>query len=250
MNPAHPIPFSDPNVRTVAPPSITFDELRRTLLRVIDVWEAAAHAEQSKSIFTGLWDWLSPHANAATPPPSPTTPQPSPSPATPQPSSTEPTIVIDPGVVLAQQGIDVLRDVLRDAGLASAKITSGERTAAQQARIMYEYLTTLGEAKQRDLYGPSGERVIDAWKEAKDAGQSPAQIQAAMLAKINEVGPSKVSNHINPRVTTFDVAPSSIANGPAFVAALERARSAGTVSHYISEGHPMAYHIEVKRPGA
>jgi hypothetical protein len=166
---------------------------------------------------------------------------------TPQPVKPEPSIGINPGVLVSSHAVNILRDILRDAGLSSATITSGRRTVEDQARIMYTNLRTLGVARQRDLYRTSGNKVIDTYEAALQAGKTADQIRSAMVATMLEIGPSNVSNHINPSYDTFDVATSSIDNASAFAAALARAASAGRIKGFITEGKNMAYHLDVER---
>jgi hypothetical protein len=206
--------------------TVTFDQLRRALNAALDIWESGYRVEPSKSIFSDAWNFWWPSASAATP---------------------APTIEINPGVVIATEAVNVLRDLLIDAGLTAATITSGQRTVEQQARAMYTNLVTLGVPSQRALYRDSGDKVIDEFERASQAGMTPDQVRAAMVTKIIEVGPTNVSNHIDPRFHTFDVANSSIEDGQAFVAALERAKEAGRVSAFIVEGKAMAFHVEVAR---
>jgi hypothetical protein len=164
------------------------------------------------------------------------------------PRAPAPEILIMPGVDVSEHAVSVLRGVLVDAGLTSATITSGRRSVQDQARIMYTNLVTFGVARQREVYASGGEFVITAYEKARAAGKTPEAIQQAMLAAILEVGPTRVSNHLNPDYDTFDVGTSSIANGTAFVAALERAKQAGTIVKYLVEGRGMAYHLDVRRP--
>jgi hypothetical protein len=158
-----------------------------------------------------------------------------------------PAIRIMPGVDVSEHAVSVLRGVLVDAGSSSATITSGRRSVQDQARIMYTNLVTFGVARQREVYAKSGEYVIDAYEKAKAAGKTPEAIQQAMVAAILEIGPTRVSNHLNPDYDTFDVGTSSISNGTAFVAALERAKQAGTIVKYLVEGKGMAFHLDVRR---
>jgi hypothetical protein len=153
-----------------------------------------------------------------------------------------------PGVDVSDHAVSVLRAVLVDAGLSSATITSGRRRVEDQARIMYTNLETFGVARQREIYASSGDFVIGAYEKAKAAGKTPAAIQQAMVAAIHEIGPTRVSNHLNPDYDTFDVGTASISNAAAFVAALERAKQAGTIVKYLEEGRGMAFHLDVRRP--
>lgn len=142
----------------------------------------------------------------------------------------------------------VLKEILSHAGLDSCKITSTSRTPADQARIMYDNLEAHGVAQQKALYAAAGDLVIDVYSQQKAAGKNATQIKAAMEAKINAIGPEKVSHHCaDPaKLNVIDVAPSSIANKHGFENAVNVARISGKVSRFITpnNGDP-AYHIEI-----
>jgi hypothetical protein len=120
---------------------------------------------------------------------------------------------------------------LRAAGTAVGTITSTGRTPESQARIMYNNCANLGTASQYALYGTKpGSKVIDVYVEEKAAGASAADVQAAMAAKIRELGPCSVSRHMCDPATEFmvvDVAYSSFTASarPLFVNAVSPPRS-------------------------
>lgn len=216
--------------------------------------EVASRIGRSKSllpdVLSSVWDRLWPVSSTSPAASAPQPPAVSPvhtPPAAAPPARPEPRISINPGVVVSQHAVAVLRGVLLDAGAPSATITSGRRTADDQARVMHHNLVTLGVASQRSLYKTSGNRVIDIFEEQQRAGATADQIRAAMAAAIVAIGPSAVSNHCNPSYDTFDVATRSIEDAKAFVAALERAKAAGKLKGFIEEGRGMAYHLDVKR---
>ena len=145
--------------------------------------------------------------------------------------------------------LDVLRDILRAAGLKSALISSTARDPANQARVMYNNLVARGVAHQKRLYAAAGDQVIDVYAASKAAGKNATQIKADMAAKIIEVGPTRVSRHAaDPKVLcVFDVAPSSISDKDAF----ERAVGADTrVSKFLTPPGDPGYHLEIPQPPA
>ncbi|MBN1813892.1 MAG: peptidoglycan-binding protein [Anaerolineae bacterium] len=145
----------------------------------------------------------------------------------------------------------VLLEILKASGLHIALISSSARTVDDQVRIMYSNLETHGVAHQKDLYGVNGDNVIDTYDQAKKAGKSESEIKAAMKAKIEELGPRNVSKHlVDPnRLNVVDIAPSSIADRPAFEGQVEKAKEDTRVSRFITpaQGDP-AYHIEIPQP--
>jgi hypothetical protein len=146
--------------------------------------------------------------------------------------------------------LTVLRDIMRSADVAQLTITSTQRSPQDQARVMFANIERDGVARQKALYKPAGQSVIDAYVAAKSAGKSPDEIRAAMVARILEIGPEKVSRHAaDPNVlNVFDVAPASVARPTEFVAA---ARGDSRVAKVLTpaENDP-AFHLEIPQPRA
>ena len=142
----------------------------------------------------------------------------------------------------------VLEDILQKAGLTSATISSTARTPAEQARVMFSNIETTSVAKQKQLYAAAGDLVIDEYVKAKKAGKTPVEIKAAMEAKINELGPTKISHHAaDPNVLcVFDVAPSSIAKKAAFEKAVKADKR---VKKFLMPPLDPGYHLEIPQPG-
>ena len=142
----------------------------------------------------------------------------------------------------------VLEDILQKAGLTSALISSTARPPSEQARVMFNNIVATSVAKQKQLYAAAGDLVIDEYVKAKKAGKTEVEIKAAMEAKINQVGPTKVSHHAaDPNVLcVFDVAPSSIAKKQAFERAV---RADKRVKKFITPPLDPGYHLEIPQPG-
>lgn len=141
----------------------------------------------------------------------------------------------------------VLRDIMKAAKLDSVTITSTARTPHRQALAMFENIESNGVASQKALYGPNGDKVIDVYVAEHAAGKSQAEIITAMEAKINELGPGNVSRHLADPSTmnVIDIAPSQIADKPAFEAAVaEDSR----VSKFLKPPNDPAYHLEIPQP--
>ena len=145
--------------------------------------------------------------------------------------------------------LKVLEDILQQAGLTSALITSTARTPADQARVMYANIVRTGVARQKQLYAAAGDMVIDEYVKAKKAGKSEIEIKAAMEAKIIAVGPTRISHHAaDPNVLcVFDVAPSSIAKKAEFEKAV---RADKRVKKFLLPPVDPAYHLEIPQPQA
>jgi hypothetical protein len=176
----------------------------------------------------------------STPPAAPA--QPAPSPGAP---SGEPQVAINSGVRVSDNAVRVLKEILRMAGLSRATITSGRRTAGDQARIMYDLIERNGVSYAKNLYGSTGDQVIDVYSAQKAAGQSATAIKQAMEARINQLGCSNVSHHCSDTHDVIDVAPSSIADQDAFRRALDAALRSGLIDKYIPPPQDPAFHIEI-----
>jgi hypothetical protein len=164
----------------------------------------------------------------------------------------DPVVTVGSNAVVSDSAIAMLKALLREAGVASATITSGRRTPADQARIMYNNIVKYGADYNYRLYGSYGDQVIAVFVAGTAAHQSPDQIKQAMEAKINAIGPTRVSNHISPD-DVFDVAPSTISDPAAFERVLVAAQQAGRIRKYFSPyttPKDPAFHIEIARPAA
>jgi hypothetical protein len=145
--------------------------------------------------------------------------------------------------------MEVVKDILRAAGLTSALVSSTARKPNQQARVMYDNLEAHGVAAQKQLYAAAGDAVIDVYANSKAAGKSPDQIKKDMETKIIELGPTRVSHHAaDPSVlNVFDVAPSSINNKHAFETAV---KNENRVSKFLIPPNDPGYHLEIPQPSA
>jgi hypothetical protein len=161
------------------------------------------------------------------------------------PSGNEPQVTVNAGVRVSDHAVRVLQELLRMAGLSRATITSGRRTPSDQARIMYDLIERHGVSYAKNLYGSTGDQVIDVYSAQKAAGQSATVIKQAMEAKINQLGCARVSHHCSHTHDVMDVAPSSLADHTAFRQALDAALRSGLIDKYIPPPQDPAFHIEV-----
>ncbi len=160
-------------------------------------------------------------------------------------SSGQPLVTLPSGVLVSDNAVRVLKDLLRAAGLTRATVSSGRRTSADQARIMYELIEAKGVVYAHNLYGAYGDQVIDAYSASKAAGSSATGIKSAMQATITRLGCQNVSHHCSDSYDVFDVAPSTIADSAAFRRALDAAVGGGAIKMYLSPPDDPAFHIEI-----
>lgn len=148
------------------------------------------------------------------------------------------------GKVLPAPALKVLKEVLKSAGISSAHVTSVSRTPAEQARVMYDNCLSKGVAFNKEMYAAAGEKVVDVFADNKAKPRDT--VIALMLAKINEIGPGKVSKHISDTHFTFDVDPNSMPAGKrkAFLEALNAHKA---VSKVIPPPIDPAFHIEIPK---
>lgn len=155
--------------------------------------------------------------------------------------------------------LDAVKDGLRAAGQPSATISSTARTAADQARAMFNNLVnpahTLAQniASQHALYAAPGDAVINVFAQQTQGmtlaqvNANAAAIQAAMVAEINHQGPQNVSRHCaDPTVVNVIDIGSGVFNthnGPLFVASVS-----ARASRFIDErANNHCYHFEFTR---
>ena len=156
----------------------------------------------------------------------------------------EQVVITNNGTGVTSQAIQVLKEIVSSIGEKSATITSGKRTASEQAVVMYNNLVNQGVEKQKKLYGRFGDLVIDVYVSANKSvpSKNAGEIISEMIDKINELGPGKVSKHCRDN-NVIDVAPSSIANDKMFAASARRHKQ---VTKYLgpSSSDP-AHHLEI-----
>lgn len=113
-------------------------------------------------------------------------------------------------VKLSANGERVLQEILDAAGVKSCLITSTLRTAAEQARIMYDNIKQHGKASQYKLYGTGGDRIVKVYDDNED--KSRDVVIGLMRDKIEETKWGANAGHRTHGrgQDTFDVAPSSI----------------------------------------
>ena len=153
--------------------------------------------------------------------------------------------------------VDAVKDAMRVAGQAQATVTSALRTPQDQARVMFNNLTNTSRTlaqniqAQKNVYGAAGDAVIDVFAAqtasmttVQEAIAARATIEAAMLAKINELGCRSVSAHCGDpaTLTVFDVSSTAFAtNAQRFIDAVTP-----RVSRFIDERTTnRCFHLEL-----
>jgi RHS repeat-associated protein len=148
--------------------------------------------------------------------------------------------------VLNTQSIEAVAQIVANAGLTSVMISSTMRTPEQQANAMYHNIVKNGVEHEKGVYGTNGKKVIDAYDAAEREGKSKEDIITDMTNKINELGPSNVSDHCSTyenysKKNVFDIGKGSVSDKEAFVKALDQAKADGLIDGYLNEN--TCYHI-------
>lgn len=145
------------------------------------------------------------------------------------------------GVSLPARAERILKEILLAAGETSARITDTTRTPEEQALVMYNNILLDGVKIVRDGYLNPGKQVVDVFVQNKN--KSKKEIIQLMTQKINQIGPKKVSKHLDQTVFAFDVAPSSIKDHAAFKKAV--LAHSEVIKFLFPPKDPRAFHIEI-----
>lgn len=143
--------------------------------------------------------------------------------------------------------LGVLRDVLREAKLKHALVSSTARSPHEQARVMYDNCERYGSTPQKGLYAAAGDKVIEVYERAKASGKPSADVKQAMTDKIRELGPTNVSRHASDphKLNVFDVAPSSITDKVGFEHAVKNDKR---IAYFLLPPKDPGYHLEIPQP--
>lgn len=151
--------------------------------------------------------------------------------------------------VVSPYTLNVIKEILTNAGLTSATITSTIRTPQKQAEIMYANCERTGPKTQKVIYGSAGDKVIDVYIAGKSAKLTKTKIIENMVSQINSTKwPGHVSLHCVPKtqyskLNVLDISQSSISNSGAFKKQLDIAVKNGIIKPYLIENE--CYHLEI-----
>ena len=119
------------------------------------------------------------------------------------------TIVYQSGVPPLPEWAHNLLSIYIDRAKVTAPvvISSTYRTPQDQARAMYSNIVA---GNKVDYAAATGGKVVAVGQKGVDKGDSRDKVLADMVAKIEEIGPGKISNHMDPDMTVCDIRPSQI----------------------------------------
>lgn len=149
---------------------------------------------------------------------------------------------------MTAKAIATLKEICSKACISSVMVTSTARTATDQARIMYDMIKDKGATYAKTLYAANGDKVVEVYENSEKKKLSADDTKKAMVAKINEVGPSNVSKHIvsdDGKLCVFDVAPSSITSNEAKKRFINEAKAHASVAKFLEPPEDPAYHLEI-----
>lgn len=148
----------------------------------------------------------------------------------------------------------VLLDILKQAKLESAQVTSTTRTVAEQAKVMFDFVNKNGFDAALELYGPHGDAIIKVCAASyKQHAKCTDPVLPQMVEEtrrqielLQKQGDSRTElMHTSDTHFTIDIAPDSIADRSAFEAAVAADRR---VSRFLKP--PLdknSYHLEIPR---
>lgn len=162
------------------------------------------------------------------------------------------------GVAIPQAAKDVLIGIMKDAGVTEVTVTSANRTAKDQLRVMYDLLQTTTPAEAKKLYGPEGDAVIDVYVASKAAGKTKDQILVDMLVELDKQLPAALANnrlmHVGREATfiVFDLDIDRVvpaAKLVVFQTKLREAETAKVIHRFLDpdNGEKKALHIEITK---
>lgn len=152
------------------------------------------------------------------------------------------------GEPLSPPALEFLEDALAASFNSAATVSSTTRTARRQAELMLEMIERDGVDATRALYGSAGDDVVGVYllnRDTSDRSILVSRMSERVTHWVNTLGPGRTQfMHIEPAPNhTFDVAPSSLANGPAFVQYLQGHPE--VARFFPPGGAEKAFHVEV-----
>jgi hypothetical protein len=158
------------------------------------------------------------------------------------------------GRALPERARVVLLEILKKAGLEGARVTSTTRTAAEQAKVMFDFVNKNGVEAALELYGPHGDAIIKVCAASyKQHGKCVDAILPKMVEETRRQIDLLVKQgdrrtelmHTSDTHFTIDIAPESIGDRAAFEAAVAADRR---VTRFLKP--PLdrnSYHLEIPR---
>ncbi|KAA6460329.1 hypothetical protein DYQ86_14935 [Acidobacteria bacterium AB60] len=158
------------------------------------------------------------------------------------------------GQLLPHAAANVLQEILRSAGLTTARVSDVGRTFDEQAKVLVDYYKLHGAAAAKALYGHGpGGKAIAIFEEEMKSKPMPEVLRhmsdAMRDAITKEIGHGgqKHLMHTSSTHFVFDVAPSSILNHAAFVKAASQHPKVTRFLHPHSLPPDKVFHLEVKK---
>lgn len=140
--------------------------------------------------------------------------------------------------------------LLAKVGAEDATLRVVERTAARQARVMYD-LATNDLQHARDMYCSAGDAVLDVFDPKRSQADNLARMQAELLSQLPTARELGCLNHIeNADVYAVDVAAEQIPESKyqTLIDGANAAVDAGKLARFLyPPRHPGAFHFELAR---
>jgi hypothetical protein len=164
-----------------------------------------------------------------------------------------------PGVAKLTDPIEImLKQIMRASGVTRILISDGARSEADQVNVMYQYITRNSVDGARQLYGPEGDAVVNAYAQALALQKPPDEIRAAMLTELHKQLPSALKNgrlmHVGreKEFTVFDVSISNLrplTQQSTFEEIAKGYAAQGKIHRFLGTGEAEkeAFHFELKK---
>ncbi len=113
---------------------------------------------------------------------------------------------------------------------------------------MYELIKKKGVAAAKSLYGKAGGEVIGVYESSIKDEKTSSETKEAMLAKINELGPTNISTHVvgsDGVLCVFDVDPASIGATGARKRFSNAVKAHKSIKRFFEPPNDPAFHLEV-----
>lgn len=156
------------------------------------------------------------------------------------------------GRPVAPEARAVLLEILRKAELPSARVTSTSRTAAEQAKVIFDYINEHGYDAALELYGPHGDAIVQVCERsykknrACDAPVLDRMVEETrrQLKLLEQQGEQRTElMHTSDTHYAIDIDPESVADPRAFESA---ATAHARVTRLLEPAeHHNSYHVEI-----
>lgn len=165
------------------------------------------------------------------------------------------------GKTISEKAKKILREIMLASGVSSVTISSTNRTAEEQAGVMYRYIKKYSVDAALKLYGPEGDAVIRVYAKSLAAGDDASTIKSKMLTELNKQLDSAYKNnrlmHVGREhafevfdISILDMEPKlPVTNVAAFEKQAKLFETTGEIFRFLGRGEAEkeALHFEIRK---